>query len=116
MVARLKKEAGENGHSLAQECETRLERSLDADDTFGGPELRRIAYAMATAFAIAGQYSAGRDVPVREWLHTVAGITAMVAVVDTLAQILDLDEHGSELAAGQIRGQLITRLARRRAK
>ena len=46
----------------------RLETSFNEEAGFGGPELRRVAYMMANAFAHNAQLSAG-DKPPSEWLR-----------------------------------------------
>jgi hypothetical protein len=101
-----------NGQTLTQEIESLIEKAAEQNEVFGGPELRRVAYAMATAFALSGQRSAGPDVPPREWLHSpTAGITAMAAVVDTLTVLLGLDEQAIRQAINVIAGRLETRIA-----
>ena len=83
----------------------RVEQSIDQDDVLGGPELRRIAYAMATTFALAGQYSAGPGVPFKDW-SPASRITAITSVVETLAQASHLSDPDLRLLHSHIGGQL----------
>jgi hypothetical protein len=110
---KLKATADVSGRSVAGEAEYRLEQSLDRDDVFGGPGLRRVAYAMATAFALGGQYSAGRDVPPEEWLRNpTTCTTAICNVVDALIRALPFDDD----ALHHLDRALASRIATRRAQ
>jgi hypothetical protein len=81
--------AQSTGRSLTQEVERRLERSFEHDDAFGGPELRKLALVMIGAFGLAGQFRAGWNVPVEEWLqNTTACSSAIASVVDVLVRTL----------------------------
>jgi hypothetical protein len=99
------------GRSLSAEVELRLEQSIRLDDIFGGPELRRIAYTMATAFALSGQYSAGPDVPPKEWLRGAAAITATRAVVDALMRALPFDDEALDRLGQNLVGAVASRRA-----
>jgi hypothetical protein len=101
-----------SGRSLMAEAEHRVQQSIDQDDVFGGPELRRIAYAMATGFALTGQFSAGPDVPAKEWLRGPAAITATAAAVDAVIHALPFDDDALRLL-GEV---LVGRIASRRAQ
>jgi hypothetical protein len=112
---RLERAADINGRSLSAEVELRLEQSIEQDNAFGGPALRRIAYQMATSFAVAGQYSAGPNVPFEEWPMT-SYITAITSVVVTLAKLRHLDDADLDGLFQSFVGQLSTLSASRRAE
>jgi hypothetical protein len=87
--ARLEATARANGRSLTEQVEHLIERSTEQEDLFGGPEGRRVVYEMGTAFLLGGQFSAGPDVPVKEWLRdTGACSSALASAVDALARTL----------------------------
>jgi hypothetical protein len=113
--AQLEAAARASGRSLVQEVEHRITRSMAEDQAFGGPELRQVAYLMATSFAISGQYSAGADVPPKEWLRSPARLTAIASVVDSLVGALGLSDDEADLLLGAIRGRIATRIANREA-
>jgi hypothetical protein len=101
-----------SGRSRLQEIEQRLEDTFRQDELFGGPELRRVAYAMATAFALAGKYSAGPDVPAKDWLRDPTTCTTAVAgVVDVLIRTLPFDADALRLLNEAITGRLGSRWA-----
>ena len=61
-----------------------IERALSEEDAFGGPELRRIAILMATAFAMGGRASAPGEEP-EQWLKNPAAYAnAMGGVLQAL--------------------------------
>jgi Arc-like DNA binding domain len=55
---RLEASAIANGRSLAQEVESRLERSFEQDDRFGGEAMLGIANMLIGAFVRGGQFGA----------------------------------------------------------
>ena len=76
--------ARSSGRTQSQEAERLLEQSFSEEDAFGGPEIRQIAYLMASAFAINGNASACGKPP-KEWLQDPGHYgTAVIAVVDAL--------------------------------
>jgi hypothetical protein len=101
-----------SGRSLSAEVEHRVEESIRQDDVFGGPGLRRVAYTRATAFAGAGQHSAGRGVPFKDW-SSANCITAVASVVVALAKLTHLSDADLENLGLQINGQLATLRASR---
>jgi hypothetical protein len=110
----LEEVARTNGRSLTSEVEHRLEQSVTHDDAFGGPELRRVAYAMAAAFSLAGLHSAGPDVPPKDWLRDPSAcIAAISAVVDTLVVLTGLNDEHAKLATEAIKGRVLSRIASR---
>jgi hypothetical protein len=104
-----------SGRSLSAETEHRVEQSIAQDDLLGGPELRRIAYAMISAFAIAGQHSAGRDVAFKDWSPADC-TTAIASVVVTLAKLTHLDDADLGRLVEHIKGQLASLSASREAE
>jgi hypothetical protein len=108
-----------SGRSLLQEVERRVERSFEQDELFGGPEGRRVVYEMGTAFLLAGQFSAGSDVPVREWLRDSAVCaTALASAVDALARTLPAfdNDDALKLLVNAIIGRLAGRSEMRRTE
>ena len=103
-----------NGRSLTKEAQERVEQSLTLDRRLGGPELRKIAYVMASAFGVAGQLSAGSGVPSQEWLGNPAAVgTAIASVVDALVEHLELGDHELDQVREAIASRLLTRRAMR---
>jgi hypothetical protein len=87
--AKIDAAANASGRSRLQEIEARVERSFEQDELFGGPEGRRVVHEMGLAFLLAGQFSAGPDVPPKEWLRDTTTCTAAIAsVLDTLVRTL----------------------------
>jgi Arc-like DNA binding domain len=107
---RLEAAAVANGRSLAQEVEARLERSFAEESGFGGPEMRRVAYLMAAAFATAGTLSAsGKPGWVRDRDAYRAGL---IGVLDALLIGLpDATPHDAALIIEALNGRLLSRLA-----
>jgi hypothetical protein len=101
-----------SGRSLSAEVEHRVEQSIRQDDVFGGPELRRVAYTMATAFAVAGQHSAGRDVPFKDW-GPASCMTAITSVVVALAKLTHLSDVELGDLVRRIADALATAIANR---
>jgi hypothetical protein len=113
--SKLETAAHASGRSLVQEVEHRVTRSLLEDDAFGGAELRPIAYLMASSFTLSGQWSAGPDVPPKEWLRSPARLTAITSVVDALIEALGVSDDEARLIIESIRGRVATRIANREA-
>jgi hypothetical protein len=71
--------------------------------------------AMASAFTLSGQYSAGPAVPPKEWLRDPAAcIDAMAGVVGTLIVLLRLNDEEAVCAIDGVKGQIVTRTVTRR--
>lgn len=108
---RLEAAALANGRSMAQEVEVRLERSFAEEQGFGGPEMRRLAYLMATAFATAGQLRAAGKT---QWIADPSCYRAgLFGVIDAL--LIGLPDATVEDMAVEIeglKGKLLTRIAR----
>lgn len=108
---RLEAAASANGRSLAQEVEVRLERSFAEEHGFGGPDMRRLAYLMATAFATAGQLRAGSK---PDWISDRDCYRAgLFGAVDAL--LIGLPGATAEEVAREIeglKGRLLSRIAR----
>jgi hypothetical protein len=107
--------ARESGRSLSAEVENRLEKSLNYDEVFGGRELRRAAFAMATSFAIGGQYSAGEGVPFEKWDEGTR-ISAIANVVISLIKFCTLSDQAAKLLIAHLRGQIESLIVQRRAE
>jgi hypothetical protein len=90
---RLEAAAAANGRSLAQEVEARLERSFAEEAGFGGPEMRNVAYLMASAFALNGQHSAaGKPNWIAEKEFYLAGVVgAANALLQARPDVTDQD-------------------------
>jgi hypothetical protein len=86
--AEIERAATRSGRSMNTEMVTRLSRSFIEEDAVGGPELRRIAYAMAAAFGSRGcTYAAagGRSAEPSHWMDDAASYSeAMIAVIEAL--------------------------------
>lgn len=108
---RLEAAALANGRSMAQEVEVRLERSFAEEQGFGGPEMRRLAYLMATAFATAGQLRAAGKA---QWIDDPSCYRAgLSGVVDAL--LIGLPNATAEdmaLVIEDLKGRLLSRIAR----
>jgi hypothetical protein len=69
LLDQLKGAAGASTLSIADEAEQRLTKSFEADESFGGQELRWIVYGMFSAFALAGETAArGKGIKDQRWL------------------------------------------------
>jgi hypothetical protein len=55
---RLDQEARKNGRTQSQQAEVMIERAFTEQAALGGPEMQRMAYLMASAFAVSGRHSA----------------------------------------------------------
>jgi Arc-like DNA binding domain len=82
LKSKIEQNATAHQRSISEEIETRLERSFVEETAFGGPEMRRMAYLMGSAFAVAGQHSAAGE---PDWLDEPAHYAAAGAgVIDAL--------------------------------
>ena len=112
---RLDEEARRHGRTQSQQAELMIERSFVEEAAFGGPEMRRVALLMATAFATAGQHSAG-GAP--DWANDRDAYRAgLIGVVDAL--LIGLPDATAEDAARiieSLKGRLLTRLVREEQK
>jgi hypothetical protein len=108
---RLEAAASTNGRSLAQEVEVRLERSFTEEGALGGPDMRRLAYLMISAFATAGRLSAaGKEHWIDDPMCYRAGL---VGVVDALLIGLpDATLEDVAILIESLKGRLLTRIAR----
>lgn len=117
--------AKDRGISMNAEAVSRLERSFDAanlvreavDHALGGPDLRGMALSMITAFASAGQRSAGADVPPRQWMQQPdAYRAAVVGVLDALLKEMpEASDEQTALMIESLKGRLLTRILNRPA-
>ena len=108
---RLEAAALANGRSMAQEVEVRLERSFSEERGFGGPEMRRLAYLMATAFATAGQLrAAGKTQWIADQSCFRAGLTGVVDAL--LIGLPDATAEDMALVIEDLKGRLLSRIAR----
>lgn len=107
---KLEAAAGANGRSLAQEVEARLERSFQEEAGFGGPEMRRLVFLMAAAFATAARArSGGKDT----WLDDpICYRAGMFGVFDALLVGLPgATVEDMTLEIEGLKSKLLTRLA-----
>jgi TraY domain len=104
---RLEAAAIASGRSLVQEVEFRLERSFVQENALGGPEMMRLAFQMAAAFAVETQgedwaadlaaYARGTTAVIRALIRGVpAGSDqrlARQAIVSSLLTLMAQDEE-----------------------
>src|SRR5687768_5851911 len=81
MKTRLDAAAAKNGRSQSQEAEFMLEQAFAQEDAFGGPDLKRYALLMATAFSMGGNRQAGPRIEIADWQHDQQAYAAAAAAV-----------------------------------
>jgi hypothetical protein len=110
LKAQVQDAAAAQERSLSDEIERRLERSFAEESGFGGPEMRRVAYLMTSAFATAGQLNAAGKA---DWIKDRDAYRAgLIGVVDAL--LIGLPEathHDAALIIEALNGRLLSRLA-----
>lgn len=105
---RLDEEARKSGRTQSQQAELMIERSFAEERGFGSPEMRRLAYLMATAFAAAGQRdAAGKS----DWIADPYTYSAGVAGVLDALLIGFPNGEDKALALEALVGRLLSRIA-----
>ena len=106
---RLDEEARKNGRTQSQQAELMIERAFAHEAAFGGGEMTRLAYLMASSFAVAGQRdAAGRS----DWItDPVTYSNGVAAVLDAL---LNGFPNGADKAPAleALVGRLLSRIRR----
>jgi hypothetical protein len=115
LKARVEQAASAQQRSISEEIETRLASSFAEEAGFGGADMRRVAYLMASAFATAGRLSAAGK---PDWINDRDCYRAgLIGVVDAL--LIGLPDASAEDAAliiESLKGRLLTRLAQEQDK
>jgi len=105
---RLDEEARKHGRTQSQQAELMIERAFAQEAAFGGAEMTRLVYLMASSFAVAGQRDA---VGKPDWLtDPITYSNGVSAVLDALLIGLP-NGPGKALALDAIVSRLLSRLA-----
>jgi hypothetical protein len=111
LKSKVEQSAAAQQRSISEEIEARLERSFTTEAGFGGPEMTRLAYLMASSFAVAGQRdAAGKS----DWIADPRTYgNGVAAVLDALLIGFPNGEEKA-LALKALIGRLLSRIERER--